>query len=241
MTTTNFSQLLGNPNALLPGQKGKTFIGETFDLGSEIPYESATLVTGSVAANATSITVTAGTSVDLQEGTILAFKANWTDVSIIDSFTDYFVVSAFTAAGATSIPIEATPQTAAGDEEIRIFSKFPYYSANSVTINNQPEIISDNVQSNGLFDQKATISQTASIDTSGPRVDNDPGRAALEAVDGQGKRVVVMHLRPENRGGFVGVGVIGELTETSNKNEFVQVTANFDVSGQLIRLKAQAA
>ncbi|MDJ0579077.1 hypothetical protein [Crocosphaera sp.] len=237
---TSLQDVINRGDSFTPGQNNRVFIGTPYALSEAIPYQEMTLVTGAVAANATSLTLTQGSPVDLHERTLLGFKADWAGQGLSTAYQNYFVVSEFTAAGATQIPIEATPETAAGDEIIRVYAQIPYLSANTANIDNQVEIIEDRVFGE-FFTKKQAVSESAALDASGVWIHDDPGFLAIRAVSGEGKLVTVMVTFDGNRGGTYGSAVIGQNGLNSGISEFVQATMNFDISGKPITLKSQVA
>jgi hypothetical protein len=243
MSNTNFASQVGSGNNYTAAQKQKLFIGTHFNPGSPIPYKTAT-VSAAVTSGATTLTVgTGGFNVKLFEGTIIALKTAvaWETSTIDTYFSTYYVVSAEVAAATTAIPIESTTQTAPATTEARIYSWLPYFSANSYTISDQTNTITELNFSAGLSMEQVATDTTGSAEMSGAWVFDDPALAEIAANRGKGRQFFFTAVYPQLRGGDYFIGGTSSASKSSERAAWVQQQQSLFISGEYYNLNALTA
>ena len=238
---SQYAALVSNNRNLTVGKETKLFVSDRYANGSTPPQKQASLA-GAVALAATSITISAALNVDLWEGTMLFIKTSWTGVTDYEDYADkYVIVSEFAAAGATTIPIEPALVTAASADVIKIPAWIPYFSAKTFSVTGSSNVIQDNVFSGGLDMEKAITSNDNSASSSGPLVYGDLGREECRLARKEGKRIFVLKVTPDQRGGSCFEGIPNQLDESTDETNFDQGTLNFAISGPSYKLAGLAA
>ena len=232
-----FSNLVANKKDLTSGQQIKLFVSSAYGAEDVQPFKTADTAAAIAVADTTITLATGGFDVPLYEGTILAVKTSWTGVTdIADYYTKYYIVAAYSDAADTTITIEPADFTAASADEVRIVSWIPYFSVNNYSTSRSSNVISDNVFSGGLFDEKDITSISGTINTSGPFKFDDPGLDVLDTVQREGKRTFLTVAFPSKRGGKCGETIVSQLDDSGERGNFMQSTVNFEVSGELIKI-----
>lgn len=237
---SQFAALVSNDNNLTPAQRTKNFIGGRLNPGDAVAPKSAT-ITGNLVLADDSITIGAALDVDLYEGTPIFVKTDWTGISLSETaVAQYVIVSAFTAAGATEIPIE--PSLVAMTAPLaRIFAWTPFFSTKNITVSSSANIISDNVFSGGLEMEKAQTSTDNTANTSGPTVYGDPGLEEFRLAKDAGQKLVVCTVDPDQRGGEIFVAYVSQFDKAKEKDAFNQSTVNLAITGGVYKLGELAA
>lgn len=237
-----FANLVADKTNFTPGKNTKLFVSSAYFQNEARPEKTDDLAVGAVTSGATTITVANGFDVDLYEGTILCYKTDWTNVAFGDDyFTNYFVVSDFVAANTTTIPVFGTTETAAGGETIRIPAWIPYFSSASADFGRTSTIITGNVFSDGLAQQKAQIGLDNTVSISGNEVWNDPGLPVLREAVNAGKVFNLTRVRPLLRGLDSAIGFVSDFSDTAPDQEFMTQTGNVAVTGQTYYGSARTA
>lgn len=233
---SQFAALVSSDRNLTPAQRTKNFIGGRLNPGDAFTAKAAT-VTGAIALADTEITIGAALDVDLYEGTPIFLKASWTGInSLSDSYVEeYVIVSEFTAAGATTIPIEPS-LVALASSVARIPAWTPFFSTKNITVSSSGNIISDNVFSGGLEMEKAQTSTDKTANTSGPTVYGDPGLEEFRLAHDAGQKLVVCTVDPDQRGGEIFIAYVSQFDKAKEKDAFNQSTVNLAVSGGVYKL-----
>lgn len=180
---------------------------------------------GSVSVGDVEIGLTAATSVNLYEGTRLAFN----DGGVIKPV----YVSAYTPAGAKGIPIIPSAYGIASGAIAVISAWVPLFSANQINLDDSATVIAEQNFSAGLNVQKAVTQLDAKSNTQGIQVYADPGLVILQAAKQLAQLVNVSVLKGGQRGGRDFVAVIAGLPESIQKNQYIQQTCNLEVSGNI--------
>ncbi len=223
MSNTQFAFLAANAQNLTPAQKVKIFLGTAYGLGSAQPTKTLTLASA-IVANDTSITVTAGISDILYEGTRLNFGTA--------SAPKCVYVAEQTAAAATAIPIEASAVAVTNASVATLKAWKPFFSAKTYNLDVQPQEISDNNFSDGLYMEKAIATLATTGSFSGPWVYQDPGLAVLEAAQELAQLVYCEVIYPGQRGGRYFTANYG-VGESADRQGMIQKTVTPIITGAI--------
>lgn len=239
MSNTQFAKLTTNKRNLTPGQKGKNFVSTPYDLVQ--PYKEVELGSSGVTTTSTSSIelVTGGFDIPLYEGTLLRIKDDW---SISSESELLVVVSAYTAAAATSIPIEtivpASAKTATA--KVRIYAWIPFFSTEQFSNDDTAEVIKGNVFSDGLRPEKAVVTIDGTASSSGGWVYDDPGFKEVRKAYKAASAIYYEHLFAYLRGGIGFEAYVTQNGRSANRNEFVQANNQYEVVGDTIDIPAIA-
>jgi hypothetical protein len=238
MSNVNYASQVADKRNFTVAQKGKLFTSPSYGENETIPFKEVALA-AAVNANATSLTLaTGGFDVPLYEGTRLVFA---TDFAATPNGEGYFVVSEFSQAADTTIAVEKTSVTAASGDEIRIKAYIPVFSLKTWGLDDSANVISENNMSSGLYMKKAVTSIDATANSAGSWIYNDPGLEILEQAKVDAKLVYMEFVFPFLRGARAYEGYASQISLSTDKDGFIQVSNQYAVTGEPIRIPAIAA
>lgn len=236
MSGQNFSTLTAESVNLLPAQKLKVFTSEAYDRVKGI-FPSPVVVTVPTVPSINSIsngvitihlTFSGKTDVILYEGTRIRLAGGdyylAEELDITADGPDFTAGVKLEMASNTTTPLT-------GDETYNLLSYIPYYSANSISLNDGGETIEENVFSNGFAMEKAMIGLNQSVELSGPSVVGDPGLAVAKQCRNTGKVTDIEVVYPFCKGFEEFTGIVSDVPRTAERSGFVQVSTTVGVTG----------
>lgn len=236
MSSREFSTLQANPANFLPTQRLKLFVSSAFnavkgDAPTEYQFTVTTASTPTLAANGeltVDLTLNGTTDLTLYEGTRFEFAAD--QVFYLGEEVTFNAGNSYAIAGIT-MESDGNQTAPAADDTITISSVIPYYSANTLGLSDNGEVIEDNVFSNGFAMEKAMIGLNQSVDVSGPRVIGDPGILVLKECRNTGKTARFEVIYPFCNGYELFTGIVPDVPRNNERAGFQQINATIQVTG----------
>lgn len=217
---SNQFSFLNDTTKYTSGQATKVFVSEPFYPNETVPSETITLA-GAVALADDTITLAAGATKTLYEGTRLNFGT--------EAAPKIYYVAAQTASGVTTIPIEPAEIVATGTETATLDCIIPVFSAKTANADNQTQSFNDqNFSTLEVAMAVSGIQGQGSV--AGAYIFGDPGHVIIQEALKSAKLCKIAILDPYGRGGDYAMTYFGVNKARSN-NQFTQVTYNLMVTG----------
>lgn len=217
---SNQFSFLNDTTKYTSGQATKVFVSDPFFPNEPVPSEEITLA-GAVALADDTITLAAGATKTLYEGTRLNFGTEAAPI--------IYYVAAQTASGTTTVPIEPAEVTAVGTETATLDCCIPVFSAKTANSDNQTQSFNDqNFSTLEVAMAVSGIQGQGSV--AGAYIFGDPGHNVIQEALKSAKLCKIAILDPYGRGGDYALCYFGVNKARSN-NQFTQVTYNLMVTG----------